>query len=149
MLCCSLQECALSDLDWQRLMEQSAAAGTVGDLMQLAMNCSKLRLPSRAMKRVRADDLDADVARSVWLTAAVRQHLHALCTLSHSELRELMNAATLEKVLLLVWQQAGCSTSMVERNNCAYVLWTRIWPAPAWLNDEQVARLMAQLQQAA
>jgi hypothetical protein len=145
---CSLQEDTRSDLDWQHIMEQTAAAGTAGDLMQLAMNCSKLRLPSRAMNHVRAHKIDADVARSVWLTAAVRQHLQALCTLPHSELREHMNAATLEKVLLLVLQHPDCKTSVVERNNCAYVLWTRVWPAPAWLTDEQQAALLAQLQQA-
>jgi hypothetical protein len=133
---CFLQEGLGSepwDLDWYYVMVHAAAAGTAGDLLQLALNCTKMWVAERATFATASirPHLEADVARRLMLTAAVRQHGHAVLYLARSQLyKRQLDVSTVDKLLHL----------MVCCPNCIPVLCTM--PAAAQLSSKQVASLL-------
>jgi hypothetical protein len=149
LLHCCLQEAGDAlDLDWEDIMERAAAAGTAGDLLQPAVNCTNDRVASGAslvmawhFERGSAR-LEADVACRTLLTAAVRQHAHALVHLGRSKVYEQQaDAHMLEELLNLVvhWPcDGGCAALfrlMALQQLCKM-------PAAAQLSSEQVAALL-------
>jgi hypothetical protein len=134
-----LSEFAGSNLDWGRIMQHAAAAGADGELLMLAMNCTNYWVADTALlvtTRIRPAHLEADVARRLMITAAVRQHTSALLRLVRFEVFERqLDASTLKKLVHLVldwpaWPDTGCAEMLCKK------------PAAALLNSEQLTRLL-------
>jgi hypothetical protein len=128
---CYSQEDDGSYMGWELILDRSAAAGTDGDQLQLAVNCTNHRVASAATARIRPARVDADEACRLLLTAAVRQHASALFRLARwKECEQQLDARTVEKLLHLALDWPDCTAVLCKM------------PAAAQLRSEQVATLL-------
>jgi hypothetical protein len=156
-----LSEDGSSDLDWDYIIEQSAAAGTDGDLLQLALNCTNHTVASGATASICLKDLEAHVACRLMLTAAVRRHAAALHRLASLQVfSRHLDAPTLEKLLHLLMLRlppsnvrkgqldASALQEVAHFDRHARQCWSGSaallcrMPAAAQLSSEQVATLL-------
>jgi hypothetical protein len=144
---CSSQESESPCVDWERIMQQAAAAGAQADVLQLSLNCSNHRIASGAEAAAAAGlraayfaiHLETDTARRLMLTAIVRQHEHALRWLVRLEvLVPQLDAPTLEKLLALTlfwpsWTALLCTMPAARALSCDAV--ARLLQAAAQLGQ--------------
>jgi hypothetical protein len=136
-----LLQIAVSDVDWDRIIQHAAAAGTAGDLLQLALNSTNYWVANTAATRIRSAHLEADAARRLLITAALRQHTSALLRLTRLEVFERqLDASTLEKVIHLALDWPACRLASWPDTGLADLLCKK--PAAALLSSEQLARLL-------
>jgi hypothetical protein len=124
----------------------ASAAGTDGDLLQLAVNCTDHWIASQAASAASCISarLEAGMACRLLLTAAMRQHAEALYRLAQMKVFEQgLDAPTLEKLLRRVshWP-GGCATDPAAsyRNDALRMLFRL--PGAAQLISRMIAATM-------